>query len=158
MAQSTVPSLRGSSDSGDSEIPPVELYKNAVEEYRFQVQFNWTRTQYLLVFNAAILAAAVALSARPGRAAALVYALGAIAAALSSVVTATQHGYYQAARNRLKRVEVMFHIPDAARVDTTGNQGARRVQIKVTFVVNLLLWSMVAGHIAGAVLVFTTAP
>lgn len=159
MARPTVSSLRGGppDDDGDGLIPPVELYKNAVEEYRFQVQFNWTRTQYLLVFNAAILAAAVALSARPGVGAAVVYGLGAVAAALSSVVQSTQHGYYRAARNRLKRVEAMYKIPEAARIDTTGNLGARRVSIKVTFVVNLLLWAMVAGHLIGGVLVVTAA-
>lgn len=43
--------------SGDGgEVTPVELYKNAIEEYRFQAKFNWSRTQYMLVFNTGILA------------------------------------------------------------------------------------------------------
>jgi hypothetical protein len=45
-------------DDGDR-VPAVDLYKNCVDEYRFQVLHNWSRTQYLLAFNAAILAAAV---------------------------------------------------------------------------------------------------
>ncbi len=33
----------------------VDLYKVAVEEYRFQVDLNWKRTQYFLALNVAIL-------------------------------------------------------------------------------------------------------
>ena len=33
----------------------LDLYKVAVEEYRFQVQLNWDRTKYLLGFNTAII-------------------------------------------------------------------------------------------------------
>jgi len=38
----------------DGSVTPVELYKNAIEEYRFQAKFNWSRTQYMLVFNTGI--------------------------------------------------------------------------------------------------------
>lgn len=155
MARTTVSSFRGNSDGEDGDIPPLELYKNAVDEYRFQVQFNWTRVQYLLIFNAAVLAAAVALSARPGFGAAVVYGLGAVAAGLSSVVTITQHGYYKAARNRVKRLEVLYKVPETARIDTTGNFGGRRVTIKVTTVVNLLLWAIAIGDVIGGILVVT---
>ncbi|MEJ7741251.1 MAG: hypothetical protein WKF73_01150 [Nocardioidaceae bacterium] len=49
-----------------------------MEEYRFQAQYNWSRTQYLLGFNVAILVAGTVVAARPGRGAALVFLLGAI--------------------------------------------------------------------------------
>ena len=39
----------------------IRLYEIAVEEYRFQVQLNWNRAQYLLGFNTAVIAAGAAL-------------------------------------------------------------------------------------------------
>jgi len=38
-------------------------------------------------------------------------------------------------------------------VDTTGRQGGRRVRIKVTLVVQLLLWAMAVAQATGIVLV-----
>jgi hypothetical protein len=64
MSRPNVSDLRGGPPDDGGGIPAVDLYKNVVDEYRFQVQFNWQRTQYLLAFNAAILAAAVALAGR----------------------------------------------------------------------------------------------
>jgi hypothetical protein len=97
----------------------------------------------------------LALAGRPGHSAALVFGLGLLAALLSSVVHSSQHGYYRAARNRVKRVERMFDVPDDARVDTTGALGGRRVTVKVTTVVNLLLWAMAIAHAVGIFLVLT---
>lgn len=156
--QRRVADLRGErGDGGSGQVDPTELYRSAIDEYRFQVQFNWTRTQYLLIFNAAVLTAAVALSAREDWLAALLYGLGAIAAVLSSIVHVTQHGYYQAARNRVKRVEDLVGVPDVARLDTTGNLGARRVRVKVTLVVNVLLLAMVVADVVGVVVVLVRA-
>jgi hypothetical protein len=42
----------------DGDLPPIETYKIAVEEHRFQAQFNWSRTQYLLALNALVLVVA----------------------------------------------------------------------------------------------------
>jgi hypothetical protein len=72
----------GPPDDGDG-IPPADIYKIAVDEYRFQAQYNWSRTQYLLAFNVGILAAATAVASQPGKSAALVFGLGAVAAVLS---------------------------------------------------------------------------
>lgn len=84
--------LPGGASDGDAKVPPVDLYRIAVEEYRFQAQFNWSRAQYLLAFNVGILAAATAVASRPGSGAALVFALGALAAVLSMLVVRVQHG------------------------------------------------------------------
>ena len=156
MAHPSVPHLHGEPPPDDG-IPPVELYKNAVEEYRFQVQFNWSRTQYLLAFNAAILAAAVALSAREDRGASLVFALGVVASLLSAVAQRTQHRYYRAARDRLRRVETMFDIPEEARVDTTSKLGGRRQSVKVQHVVYLLFAAMAVAQFIGFLIVLIRA-
>jgi hypothetical protein len=129
-----------------------ELYRVAVEEYRFQAQFNWSRTQYFLAFNAAILAAAVALSA--GRPAALVFGLGAVAAVLSASAVHTQHGYYRAARNRMREVEERYGVPAEQRVTTTATLGGRpRPRPNVTQVTYLLFGALLVAHVAGAALV-----
>lgn len=83
----------------------MDLYKTAVDEYRFQARYNWSRTQYLLAFNAGILAVAVGLASQPGRLAALTFGLGLVAAVLSMSVVNVQHGYYRAARYHMRRVE-----------------------------------------------------
>lgn len=127
------------------------MYKVSVEEYRFQAQYNWSRTQYLLIFNTAILAAASALSAQLGRGAALIYLLGAVTAPLSVVVVRTQHDYYRAARDRMKRVEAAYRIPTDQRIDTTATLGSRQRKISVNQVVYLLLSFLCLAHVVGVI-------
>lgn len=121
-----------------------------MEEYRFQAQFNWSRTQYMLVFNTAILAAASAIASRPGRSAALVYLLGVIACLLSFFVVRTQHGYYRAARDHLRRVEESLGIPADQRMDTTSTMRGAHRTASVTQLVYLLLAAVAVGDLTGA--------
>lgn len=64
-----------------------EQYKLLVEEYRFQVELNWKRSQYFLVLNVAVLVAAVGLltgsSPRPKILVGAVFVLGGLLAILS---------------------------------------------------------------------------
>jgi hypothetical protein len=138
--------------NGDG-LPPADAYKIAIDEYRFQAQFNWSRTQYLLAFNAAILPAATAVASRPGRGAALVFLLGIAAAALSALVVRTQHDYYRAARDRMRRIEAGLAIPDEQRFDTTTTLGGRRRLVSVNQVVYLLLAAIAIADAVGFVLV-----
>jgi hypothetical protein len=135
MAGGALRSIRadGSSDDG---LPPIELYKLAVEEYRFQAQFNWTRTQYLLAFNAAILAAGTAVAGKFGGYAVPVFALGAVACVLAGLVQRQQHTYYRAARSRMTRIEQQLHIEQP--VDTTATLGQRRRAYSVTGLIYVL--------------------
>ena len=135
-------------------IPPVELYKIAVDEYRFQAQYNWSRTQYLLGFNAAVLVAATAVAAQPGRGAALVFLFGSVVACLSIVVVRTQHDYYRAARDHMRRVEQDCAIADAQRLDTTASLGKRGRTVSVNQVVYLLLVAVALADLVGAFLIF----
>jgi hypothetical protein len=139
---------------GNDGIPPAELYKSAVEEYRFQAQYNWSRTQYLLAFNAAILTAASAVASRPGRSAALVFLLGMIASILSTVVVRTQHDYYRAARKRMVRIEMAYNVPPDQRVDSTSTLGKRKRLISVNQVIHLLLVSVAVGDAVGAIIIW----
>ena len=134
--------------NGD-DLPPADLYKVSVEEYRFQAQFNWSRTQYLLGFNAVILTAAAAVASRPGQSAALVFVLGAAASLLSMAVVRTQHDYYRAARDRMRRVEEALGIPEDRRIDTTATLGERPRTVSVNQVVYLLLASMAVADLVG---------
>jgi hypothetical protein len=135
----------------------LELYKIAVDEYRFQAQFNWSRTQYWLVFNSGILAAGVALVAAFGDSTfpILVFAVGVVACALSARAIQVSHGYYRAARARLQRFETALDLQPEMRFDTTaGLAHARRPTVNVTAVTYLLLAVLAAADIAG---IITTA-
>lgn len=123
--------IRPESGGGDA-LPPIDLYRLAVEEYRFQAQFNWTRTQSLLVFNTAILAAGTAVSGKFGTFAVPVFALGIVACVVGILVMRQQHSYYCAARDQMTRIEEQQHIGRDVRVDTTSTLGGRRRSVSVT--------------------------
>lgn len=144
----------GAPNGGDG-VPPLDVYKVAVEEYRFQATFNWSRTQYTLVFNTGILAAAAAVASRPGRGAALVFLFGVVACVLSAGIVRTQHGYYRAARDRMRAVEEAVGIPQGQRTDTTSTLGHRHRHrtVSVNQLVYLLLAGLAAGDGIGAVLI-----
>lgn len=128
--------LRPDGDSDDP-LPPIDLYRLAVEEYRFQAEFNWKRTQYLLAFNAAILAAGLAVAGRFGGFAVPVFGLGIVACVLASLILRQQHSYYRAARTRMTRIEERWNIPDP--VDTTATLGQRKRSYSVTGLIHVLL-------------------
>jgi hypothetical protein len=135
---------------GDGILPPGVIYRAAVDEHRFQARYNWSRTQYLLGFNVAILAAATAVATRPhGHAAALVFLLGAVAADLSALVVRTQHDDYRAARNRMQRVEADLNVPPGQRLDTTATMSQRRRKLSVNQLVYFLLAVIALADIAG---------
>lgn len=136
----------------DGHIPPADIYRIAVDEYRFQATHNWSRTQYLLAFNAGILAAAVVTTQWSGAAAVAIYTLGTISAGLSIAVIHTQHDYYRAARDRMRRVEDLYDIPTAARIDTTATLGHRHRTASVRQLVQLLLGAVIVANIVGAVI------
>lgn len=142
----------GTTDGGDP-LPPADLYKIAVDEYRFQAQFNWSRTQYMLVFNTGILVAGTVVASRPGQSAALVYLLGVLAACVSLLIVRTQHDYYRAARDRMKRVEASLDVPDNQRTDSTSTLGGRQRTASVNQLVYLLLVAVATANVVGVVII-----
>jgi hypothetical protein len=90
-----------------------EQYRKAVEEYRFQVDLNWRRSEYFFVLNIGVLLAATTLLASqdvPRGLVALVFGLGTLLAALSILANNTQSGYYHAARDLKKGLETKLEL------------------------------------------------
>lgn len=145
-AQSVPPWARddGSHDDGSR----LELYRLAVEEYRFQVEHNWKRTQYLLAFNVAITALGVALEPKSQGGAVVVFLLGAAASVLGFAVTRVQHDYYRAARDRMRRIELSIELPDGWRADTTSTMGGRKRIVSATTLVFVLFLAVAVADIA----------
>lgn len=132
----------------------LDLYKIAVDEYRFQAQFNWSRIQYWLAFNTAILAAGVALMAST-RFSAAVFLIGALAAGLSIRAAHVAHGYYRVTRDRVRRFELALELDEPLRFDTTpGFADQRRTRINVTMVNYLLLTAVGVADLVGVVAAF----
>jgi len=133
----------------------LELYRVAVDEYRFQTTFNWSRAQYWMVFNSGILIAGTALLTVPGRSfyPVVVFLVGAVAALLSMRAVQVAHNrYYRAARGRVKRFEELLDLPADLRFDTTaGFTGRSRPKVNVAAVTYLLLTALAMADIAGAV-------
>jgi hypothetical protein len=132
-----------------------ELYKSAIEEYRFQVQLNWSRTQYLLAFNAAILAVGTGLLKLDSRAGdlftAAVFAVGVFTSVSSLFVTAAQHEYYRMARNRVRRIGAELGHGEFALDTTTGMTGGRRPWFgRVTNIIYVLFGILGALNLSGA--------
>lgn len=134
-------------------MPPDELYRLAVEEYRFQADFNWSRTKYFLVFSTAILAAGSALSTRAAEFAIPVFGLGVVASLIAAVVTRVQHDYYRAARQRMTAVEEALGLQPPFVVDTTSTLGGRSRLLSVQQLVYLLLVAIAVADLCGIALV-----
>jgi hypothetical protein len=134
-------------------VPPEDVYRVAVEEYRFQATYNWTRTQYLLSLNVAVLVAAAAVASQDeGRGAGLIFLFGIAAAVLSSQVVRQQHDYYRAARDRMRRAEADLAVPASLRMDTTSTLGGRKRALSVNQLVYLLLGALAVSDVVGALL------
>jgi len=144
----------GSRPPGDTRT--LEIYKSAIDEYRFQTQLNWSRTQYLLALNVGILVAGAAIAANDRMAPALVFALGVIAGPMSILALRTQHEYYRAARSRMRRLEDALGLAADQRVDTTATMAGRRhPRASVTAVTELLIAAIIAADIAGIIITLT---
>jgi hypothetical protein len=122
----------GQSSLNPSREELLQLYKIAVDEYRFQVQLNWQRSQYYLILNAALVAAGGSLlgvqgdRARP--LAAVLFWMGLLTVVLSLLASTTQHSYYRAARAVLKRFEERLGLDDLA-IQTTPAMGSKHYRI-----------------------------
>ena len=143
--------LPSSPRDGGGGPTPSDIYKIAVDEYRFQAQFNWSRTQYLLVFNAGILAVAIGLTSQPRPLGVVAFVLGLVAAVMTFFVVRVQHSYYRAARDHMRRVEDEFAIPQSQRLDTTSTLGARHLRVSVNELVYFLLGVLALANISGLI-------
>lgn len=104
-----------------------EQYKLLVEEYRFQVDLNWRRSQYFFVLNIAVLVAGIGLLSRPSPGPAgliaAVFGLGALLAVLSMLANDTQHRYYRRARDRMQHAGELAGMASVSISTTPGMAG-----------------------------------
>jgi hypothetical protein len=134
-----------SSTTGSANADPLDrddlwqLYRIAVDEYRFQVNLNWQRSQYFLGLNAAIIAVGAGLvhlgvPASHENGAPLtvaVFFVGFVLALSSMFAVWKQHAYYRTARNRMVAVGNLLGLGSLAVATTPGSAGAPPLRLKV---------------------------
>lgn len=109
----------------------LELYKLALEDYRFQVQLNWGRSQYFLVLNIGIIGIATGIvQIGRGEISILVagmYLAGFLFCIFSVAALQAQRKYYISARDQKKRFEDELNLNEQSitpveRADKTINR------------------------------------
>lgn len=122
-----------------------QLYKVSIEEYRFQVNLNWQRSQYYFVLNAALIAAGGSLfgiqSDRGRPFAAVLFLIGLVAVVLGVLVTHTQHLYYREARDKLKLLQQRLGLGEWG-ISTTASMGSRYGRISTVRMFNNVMFSL----------------
>lgn len=113
------------------------LHELHVSEYRFQVELNWKRSQYLLALNVAVLVAGGGLFGRSTSSSELlvvaaVFAAGVGATWLAYRIISWQHEYYRNARDRLGEIESALGLGKFAIKTTPGMGGENVPRGKVT--------------------------
>jgi hypothetical protein len=105
-------------------------YEFVLQEYRFQVQLNWDRAKHFLIFNTAILAAAVALYksgstpiAKLGIAALMT--LSALNSFMGRHAVAEAHRFYREIRDLKAKLEDKLGLGEYAIASTPGMKRGR---------------------------------
>jgi hypothetical protein len=127
----------------DNRAERLELYKIAVEEYRFQVQLNWDRAKYLLGFNTVIIGVGTGLVKVSGEAPRPlligIFVVGFFAALLSACATYLQHRYYRVTRDKMLTIGQQLQLREAEVATTPGARGERAtLALKLGKVQNVL--------------------
>lgn len=127
-------------------------YARAVEEYRFQVELNWRRSEYFFVLNIGVLIAASTMLSSggvPRGLVAVLFGVGALLAFLSFLANDVQHGYYRSARDQKKDLEDRLELGDLALATTTGQgSGFARLGRVGTFL-KIMLVAIAAADLVG---------
>ena len=129
----------------------IDLYKVAVGEYRFQVNLNWDRSKYVLVFNTAVIAVGTGLVNDGYRLATPllvgIFAVGLAAAALSAIAVTLQHDYYRSTRDRMLAIAAELGIDAWGVASTPGARDERTTFIARIGKVQNILYTLllVAG-------------
>lgn len=136
-----------SADSSDLKSPGrADLwrqYEISIDEYRFQVELNWKRSQYYFVLNAAILVAAVGLLTSSADIAdevvGILFLLGAVVAGLALLANLTQNVYYRAARDQMNALAKRLRVEETSLKTTPGlGSGVKRLGKVTTFQLTML--------------------
>jgi hypothetical protein len=129
-----------------------EHYGRVLDEYRFQVNLNWSRSQYYFVLNIAVLAAGLALlsaAKAPDGVAMAVFAGGALSCILAILAGNTQKTYYENTRDRKNQLEQELGLGNYAIAPTPGMGGIRGRLARVTTFQTFMLGALLAADLAG---------
>jgi hypothetical protein len=180
-------SLRDTATDHGSQIPPVDMYKIALDEYRFEVKLNADRTIQFLTLSIAVLSAGVGLLrfGNPGASTAIfvgfIFLCGMAIALLGAKAVLRGHEYYR--RTVLQKTVIEnslgLHIPPknyprtTLAIATTRGQGEVHQMLSdperwlskgslhwgtITSFVVAVLFLIAAAHLTGiAILVYQIA-
>lgn len=135
----------------------LELYKLALEDYRFQVQLNWGRSQYFLVLNLTVISIATGImqfaGGKFGILGAGIYFLGSLFCVFSIAALQAQRKYYISAREQKKRFEEELGLGE--RSITPIQRSNKKIRRLTTFkaFVNIMFVALAAANIGFAVFV-----
>lgn len=129
-----------------------EHYGRVLDEYRFQVNLNWSRSQYYFVLNVALLVAGVSLLSTQRVAlpvAMAVFLVGAASAVFAMLASRTQKGYYANTRDRKRALEEKLGLGDLAIAPTPGMGSMRARLARITTFQAFILIAILLADIAG---------
>ena len=155
----------------------IDLYKIAVEEYRFEVKLGWDRTMYYMVFNTAIIgvgAGLLRLEQHPVacRFIAAIFVLGFCTSIIGAKAMRKGHEYYRRSVVKKTLLEDMLGltipVPDyphrhTLAIGTTASQsdhisilhnpeqwvGRKLRRSSISFLLTLFLWMLATVNLAG---------
>ncbi len=146
-------------DRGQDREEMLELYKLALEDYRFQVQLNWGRSQYFLVLNLTVVGIATGIlqfaGGEFGVLVAGIYMMGALFCAFSVAALRAQRKYYVSAREQKKRFEEELGLGE--RSITPVERPDKKIRRLTTFkaFVNIMFVALATLNLFGAYFVVT---
>lgn len=144
-------------------MPPLprdelfDLYQISLDEYRFQVNLNWSRTQYYLTLNIAIVGIATGIlqiaKGRIGYLTAGLYFAGFVCTVLSLAASRVQKRYYDSIRDHKGRLETELKLETYSIRTTPGMGGFISRLGRVTRLLNVMLVLIMGMDVAGFVAV-----
>jgi len=130
----------------------LKAYSEHAAEYRMEVQMGWSRLQFFLTLNVALLAALSGFGGH-GVVAAAGYLAGALTSLLGAHVVLKTHRYYVAAREAFRQIERELGLDAFGMATTPGMLGAPWLHtLKITTAGVIVLGAFVAFDVALAVL------
>jgi hypothetical protein len=139
----------------------MKLYQIALDEYRFQVNLNWSRTQYYLTLNVGIIAIATGIiqiaKGKVGYLTAGLYFAGFICCVLSLAASTVQKRYYESIRDHKANLEAALKM-DTYSIRTTPGMGGVLSRLgRVTTLLNVVLVVLGMMNIVGLITVIIKA-
>lgn len=114
----------------------LALYMAAIEDYKFQVNLTWSRTQYSLTLNAGLLGVAgTLLKLDDDRSLIPVMGLlfaGMLFAVLSFIAQRAGRSYYTPVVERMRALEESLGVSEQHATRNTSRQGGKTPRVKVT--------------------------